>query len=98
MSTVEHYQECIDDPNAQCYCKWLREGHDIICIKMWGKDTHNAGCICVYLEQVEDRIIAMLEDPATMNAWWQMPDKNIGIYGNLAKYLIAKIRPEGENK
>ena len=46
----------------------------------------------------EERFIELLEDPATMNAWWGMPDKNIGIYGNLAKYLIAKIRPDVKNK
>lgn len=38
-----------------------------------------------------ESIIKMLEDPITMNRWWGQPDKNLGLYGNLVKYVIARI-------
>jgi hypothetical protein len=47
-------------------------------------------------EQVRDDIVKMLEDPATMSNWWAMPDKSLGLYGNLKNYVIALIK--GENK
>ena len=42
----------------------------------------------------EERIIKLLEDPATMSNWWAMPDKSLGLYGNLKNYVIALIKGE----
>lgn len=41
-----------------------------------------------------ERIIKLLEDPATMSNWWAMPDKSLGLYGNLKNYVIALINGE----
>jgi hypothetical protein len=45
--------------------------------------------------RTEERIIKLLEDPATLSNWWAMPDKSIGLYGNLMNYVIALIK--GDN-
>jgi hypothetical protein len=39
-----------------------------------------------------ERIVKMLEDPATMSNWWATPDKSLGLYGNLKNYVIALIK------
>ena len=41
-----------------------------------------------------ERIIKLLEDPNTMSNWWAMPDKSLGLYGNLKNYVIALIKGE----
>lgn len=46
------------------------------------------------VKDTEDRIIKLLEDPATMSNWWAMPDKSLGLYGNLKNYVIALIKGE----
>lgn len=40
----------------------------------------------------QERIIKLLEDPATMSNWWAMPDKSLGLYGNLKNYVIELIK------
>ena len=47
-------------------------------------------------EHEQERIIKLLEDPATMSNWWAMPDRSLGLYGNLKNYVIALIK--GQNK
>jgi hypothetical protein len=42
----------------------------------------------------QERIIKLLEDPATMSNWWAMPDKSLGLYGNLKNYVIELIKGE----
>jgi hypothetical protein len=42
----------------------------------------------------EAHIIKLLEDPATMSNWWAMPDKSLGLYGNLKNYVIELIKGE----
>jgi hypothetical protein len=44
--------------------------------------------------QEKERIIKLLEDPATMSNWWAMPDKSLGLYGNLRNYVIELIKGE----
>ncbi len=41
-----------------------------------------------------ERIIKLLEDPMTLNRWWGKPDQSLGLYGNLAQYVIALIKGE----
>lgn len=43
-------------------------------------------------KEIVDEIIEMLEDPATMSNWWAMPDRSLGLYGNLKNYVIALIK------
>lgn len=47
---------------------------------------------CVQNEQ--DRIIKLLENPVIMSNWWSQVDKNLGLYGNLKNYVIALIKGE----
>lgn len=59
---------------------------------IWNAEaTYQAG-----VEAERNRIIKLLEDPATLSHWWSMPDKSLGLYGNLKNYVIALIK--GENK
>jgi len=48
--------------------------------------------VCYGESLAEARIIKLLEDPENLNRWWGNPDKNLGLYGNLAKYVIALIK------
>lgn len=45
-------------------------------------------------KEVVDEIVELLEDPSTMSNWWAMPDKSLGLYGNLKNYVIALIKGE----
>lgn len=42
----------------------------------------------------QERIIKLLEDPMTLNRWWGKPEVSLGLYGNLAKYVIGLIKGE----
>jgi hypothetical protein len=43
-------------------------------------------------KKTKESLIEMLESPATMSNWWSMPDKSLGLYGNLKNYVIALIK------
>lgn len=45
-------------------------------------------------EAAQNRIIKLLEDPMTMNRWWGKPDESLGLYGNLAQYVIELIKED----
>ena len=45
-------------------------------------------------KEVVDEIVELLEDPSTMSNWWAMPDRSLGLYGNLKNYVIALIKGE----
>lgn len=47
-------------------------------------------------KEQNERIIKLLEDPATMSNWWAMPDKSLGLYGNLKNYVVELIKEESK--
>ena len=51
-------------------------------------------CLAKGKQQEQERIIKLLEDPMTLNRWWGKPDQSLGLYGNLAQYVIALIKGE----